>query len=91
MDFLPDAPICEKDVELLEEFATTTEAYFDAVKNLQRAGSDAEIFRRFELVELARNDCIAAREAVHQHRQSHGCRRLGVPPQAARPAPNSSR
>lgn len=78
MAFAPDPPICQEDVRLLEEFATTTESYFDAVKNLKRVGGEAAIFKAWELAELTRKDCFAAREALERHREEHGCRRLRV-------------
>lgn len=82
MDILPDAPTCGEDVRLLEEFAVAAEAYFDAVKTLQKSYGEAGILKAFEFVELTRNDCVAAREAVEGHRKEHGCRVLGIPANA---------
>lgn len=82
MSFLPNTAICGEDVRLLEEFAAATEAYFDAVKDLEQAKTEVSSFRAYALTELARQQCAAAREAVERHRQEHGCRRLGIPARA---------
>jgi hypothetical protein len=82
MDFLPDAPICREDMRLLEDFATTTEAYFDAVKKLREATGEVAMFEAYELAEFSRRDCAAAREAVQRHRKEHGCRVLILPAKA---------
>lgn len=76
MDFGHDASFCEKDTELLEDFASATEAYYDAVKHMQRAEGYHEIRQAHDLAELARKQCASAREAVERHREEHGCRKM---------------
>jgi hypothetical protein len=78
MDFIADAPTCNEDMRLLEEFAAATEGYFEAVKHLQQVEGGAQISKAMQLAELARVDCANAREAVVLHRTQHGCRNLGV-------------
>jgi hypothetical protein len=78
MDFIADAPTCNDDMRLLDEFAAATEGYFEAVKHLQQAEAGPQISKARQLAELARVDCANAREAVVLHRTQHGCRNLGV-------------
>ena len=75
MDFKADAPICDKDMRLLNEFAAAAEAYFQAAKQLQRAQGRLQISEALQLAEIARVDCANAREAVILHRTEHGCRK----------------
>lgn len=75
-NFVPDASICPEDLRLLEEFAATTEAYFDAVKKLKHVKGEVEFFKAYEFAELTRKDCFALREAVERHREQHGCRKV---------------
>lgn len=78
MDLASDPPICRIDVALLEDYAAATEAYFDAVKRLEGAlGSDMVI--ACELAQLARKDCVSARELIVRHRAVHGCRKIAIP------------
>jgi len=76
MDFGADSSVCEQDTQLLEEFASATEAYYEAVKHMQRADGYHEIRRAQELADLARQQCASAREAVERHRNEHGCRSM---------------
>lgn len=79
MDFSPDPPICPIDIALLEDFAAAAEAYLDTVNSLQDCTGPEDILRAFRMSEQARQDCVAAREAVERHRREHGCRKLGIP------------
>jgi hypothetical protein len=72
--FPPKAAICWKYVELLEQYVAATEGYFETVKNLQNSSNDTEIFSTYELATVARKRCVAARDALQNHRQSHRCR-----------------
>jgi len=73
----PRSQICEKDVELREEYATATEAYIDAARGLRAAGNDTQFSTWREIAEVARKDCSRAREALEDHLAEHGCRRVG--------------
>jgi hypothetical protein len=77
MDFSPDPSICTIDLALVEDFAAAAEAYLETVKFLQDCKRYEDILRAFEASELARRDCVAAREAVERHRREHGFRRVG--------------
>lgn len=79
MDSDRESSFCERDTELLEEFASATEAYYHAVKELQRAAGYQETRKAHELAELARKQCACAREAVERHRKEHGCRMIKLP------------
>lgn len=79
MDFGREPSFCGQDTQLLEEFAAATEAYYEAVRRLQRAEGYHETRQARELAALARKQCINAREAVERHREEHGCRKLRAP------------
>lgn len=75
----PAQPTCPIDAALLEDFAAAAEAYLETVKLLQDCKGPEGITRAFEMSELARQDCLVAREAVERHRKEHGCRKSGLP------------
>jgi hypothetical protein len=66
--------LCETEMQLLDEYAAATEAYFWAVEKLKEPGANGYMEAR-EGAEAARNDCTSAREALRLHRQQHGCNR----------------
>lgn len=78
MDPTADAPICPTDMALLEDFAAAAEAYLETVKFLQDCNGPEDILNAFKMSEVARKDCLAAREAVERHRREHGCRKVGI-------------
>jgi len=79
MDLGADASACERDKELIEEFATATEAYYTALKRVRRAEGYQETRQAQEAAEVARMQCASAREAVERHRKEHGCKRMKFP------------
>jgi hypothetical protein len=62
---------CEERHLLVEQYATVTKAYSDAVAALRTSPDRLDEATR--ITEEARNECIKGRRALKHHREEHGC------------------